>query len=168
MFVCMFRLLFVSLQSYHSSKEPAALGNPDRFCWASSRGNMCVKLWGYNYSLGLTFASSAVTSLRWQPFLGCCQGTKHFFSFCLSPADPLEADDHKVSESFSKTGGSCTGHEAGCFSVKTSLVLTMNKSSVRRRLSFIYEKSIAFKIEFILYGNLISKGEWLTKPFHPT
>lgn len=144
-FVCVFRLISVSLQSYHSSKKPAVLGNTDGFCWASSRGNVCVKLWGYNHSLGLTSASSAVISLRWQLFLGYCQGTEHFLPFCLCRADPLEAeDDCRVSETFSKTGACCPGHEAGCFSVKVSLMFTMNRSSVRRRLSFIYKKSIAF------------------------
>lgn len=31
----------------------------------------------------------------------------------------------------------------------------------------MYKKLVAFQIEFILYGNVISKGEWLMKPFHP-
>ena len=110
-----------------------------------SRGNVCIKSWGYNHSLGLTSASSAVACLSWQPFLGYCQGTKHFLPFHLTRADPLEAeDDCRVSKTFSKTRACCPGHEAGSFSVKASLMLTMNKSSVRRRLSFIYKKSIAF------------------------
>lgn len=135
----------VSLESYDSSKKSAVLGKTEGFSWSSSRGNVCVKSWRYNHSLGPIFANSAVTFLRWQLFLGCCQGAKHFFPFHLSPADPLETDDdYRLTESFSKAGGCCPGHVAGWFSLKASLVLTMNKCSVERRLSFICKKLVAF------------------------
>lgn len=59
---------------------------------------------------------------------GLLSGTKQFLPFCLAWTDPLAAEDgHRESETFSKTGACCPGHEAGCFSVKALLMLTVNK-----------------------------------------
>lgn len=107
--MCSGLFVSVSLQSYPSSKGLLSLGRLRDFPGLPLE-EMCV----YKHSLGPTSANSAGTFLRWQLLLGCCQGTKHFLPFHLSPADPLEADDdYRLTQSFSKTGACCPGHEAG-------------------------------------------------------